>query len=91
MARTVHCTKLNEELEGLDFVPFSNDIGQRIYDNISKQAWQMWINHSVMVINEYRLNLATTEGKEVYDKPLAAFFFGDITEMPAGYRPPQSE
>ena len=82
MARTVHCTKLNEELEGLDFVPFSNDIGQRIYDNISKQAWQMWINHS---------NLATTEGQEVYDKHLEEFFFGDSTEMPAGYRPPQSE
>ena len=84
MARTVHCTKLNEELEGLDFVPFSNDIGQRIYDNLSKQAWQMWIN-------EYRLNLATTEGQEVYDKHLEEFFFGDSTEMPAGYRPPQSE
>ena len=91
MARTVHCTKLNEELEGLDFVPFSNDIGQRIYDNISKQAWQMWINHSVMVINEYRLNLATTEGQEVYDKHLEEFFFVDSPEMPAGYRPPQSE
>ena len=91
MARMVHCAKLNEELEGLDFVPFPNELGQRIYDNVSKQAWQMWINYSVMVINEYRLNLATTDGQEVYDRHLEAFFFGENAEMPPGYRPPQSE
>ncbi len=91
MARMVHCVKLNEELEGLDFVPFPNELGQRIYDSISKQAWQMWINYSVMVINEYRLNLATAEGQEVYDRNLEEFFFGEGGEMPPGYRPPQSK
>ena len=91
MARMVHCVKLNEELEGLDFVPFPDELGQRIYDNISKEAWQMWINHSVMVINEYRLNLATTEAQEIYDRHLEEFFFGEGTEKPPGYRPPQSE
>ncbi len=91
MARMVHCVKLNEELEGLDFVPFPNELGQRIYDNISKQAWQLWINYSVMVINEYRLNLATTEAQEIYDRHLEAFFFGEGAEMPPGYQPPQSK
>ena len=52
MARMVQCVKLEKELEGLEFVPFPNELGQRIYDNISKQAWQMWIDFSVMVINE---------------------------------------
>ena len=91
MARIVHCAKLNEELEGLDFVPFPNELGQRIYDNISKQAWQMWMNHSVMVINEYRLNLATDEGQEGYDRHLEDFFFGEGGELPPGYQPPQSQ
>ena len=91
MARIVHCAKLNEELEGLDFVPFPNELGQRIYDNISKQAWQMWMNHSVMVINEYRLNLATDEGQEVYDRHLEDFFLGEGGELPPGYQPPQSQ
>jgi len=78
----VHCAKLNEELEGLDFTPFPNELGQRIYDHVSKEAWQMWINYSVMVINEYRLNLATPEGQEVYDRYLENFFFGEDAASP---------
>lgn len=91
MARMVQCAKLEKELEGLEFVPFPNELGQRIYDNISKQAWQMWIDFSVMVINEYRLNLATAEGQEIYDKNLDDFFFGEGAKMPAGYTPPKSK
>lgn len=91
MARMVQCVKLGEELEGLEFVPFPNELGQRIYDGISKQAWQMWIDFSVMVINEYRLNLATAEGQETYDKHLEEFFFGDGAQMPPGYKPPKSK
>lgn len=91
MARMVQCAKLGEELEGLEFVPFPNELGQRIYDNISKQAWQMWMDFSVMVINEYRLNLATSEGQEIYDKHLEEFFFGDGAQMPPGYKPPKSK
>lgn len=91
MARMVQCVKLKEELEGLEFVPFPNELGQRIYDNISQQAWQMWIHHSVMVINEYRLNLATTESQEIYDRHLEEFLFGEGAEMPPGYRPPQTK
>jgi Fe-S cluster biosynthesis and repair protein YggX len=92
MARMVKCVKLGEELEGLDFNPFPNtDLGQRIYDNVSKQAWQMWIHHSVMVINEYRLNLATKEGQRIYDENLEQFFFGEGAQLPPGYRPPKSK
>ena len=91
MARMVQCVKLEKELEGLEFVPFPNELGQRIYDNISKQAWLIWIDFSVMVINEYRLNLATAEGQEIYDKNLDDFFFGEGAKMPEGYTPPKSK
>lgn len=91
MARMVKCAKIGKELEGLDFVPFPTELGQRIYDNVSKQAWQMWINFSVMIINEYRLNLATQEGQRVYDEQMEQFFFGEGAQLPPGYVPPKSK
>jgi len=91
MARILQCVKLGEELEGLDFQPFPNELGKRIYENVSKQAWQMWVDHSVMLINEYRLNLATKEAQDFYDEQLEQFFFGEGSELPPGYRPPKSK
>lgn len=91
MARMVKCVKLDKELEGLDFVPFPNELGKRIYDNVSKEAWKMWIDHSVMIINEYRLNLATKEAQQIYDEQLEQFFFGEGAQLPPGYVPPKSK
>lgn len=91
MARMVKCVKLGKELPGLDFVPFPTELGQRIYDNVSKEAWQLWLNHSVMLINEYRLNLATKEAQAFYDEQLEAFFFGEGSQLPPGYVPPKSK
>ncbi len=91
MARMLQCVKLGEELEGLDFQPFPNDLGKRIYENVSKQAWQMWLDHSVMLINEYRLNLSTKEAQDFYDEQLEQFFFGEGSELPPGYQPPKSK
>lgn len=91
MARMVQCVKIGEELPGLDFVPFPNDLGQRIYDNVSQQAWRMWLDHSVMLINEYRLNLATKEAQQFYDEQLEAFFFGEGSQLPPGYVPPKAK
>ena len=87
MTRQVFCDYFQKELEGLDRPPYPGEIGQKIYNSVSKQAWQMWMNHSVMVINEYRLNLATDEGQEVYDRHLEDFFFGEGGELPPGYQP----
>ena len=92
MSRMVKCTKLGEELEGMDFNPFPNTtLGQRIYDQVSKQAWQMWVRHSIMIINEYRLNLATKEAQQVYDEHLERFFFGEGEQAPPGFRPPDAQ
>lgn len=91
MARMVQCVKIGEELEGLDFQPFPNDLGKRIYDSVSKQGWQLWLDHSVMLINEYRLNLATAEAQTFYDEQLEQFFFGEGSQLPPGYRPPKSK
>lgn len=91
MARMVQCVKLSEELEGMDFVPFPNELGQRIYDNVSKKAWQMWIDLSVMIINEYQLNLATKEAQQFYDEQLEQFFFGEGAQLPPGYVAPKSK
>ncbi|MBM3265132.1 MAG: oxidative damage protection protein [candidate division Zixibacteria bacterium] len=92
MARIVRCVKLEQDLEGLDFNPFPNtELGQRIFDHVSKQAWQLWIRQSVMLINEYRLNLATKEAQAIYDQHLEKFFFGEGAEPPPGYRPPADD
>ena len=91
MARMVQCVKLGKELEGMAFVPFPTELGQRIYDNVSQQAWQMWIDLSVMIINEYQLNLATKEAQQFYDEQLENFFFGEGAQLPPGYVPPKSK
>ena len=64
-ARKVFCVKFQKELEGLDEIPFEgHPLGQKIYDNVSKDAWKMWVEHMKMLMNEYRLNLGTTEAQE---------------------------
>ena len=64
MARTVNCVILNAEAEGLDFAPYPGDLGQRIYDGVSKEAWQRWLGHQTMLINEYRLTPIEPEARK---------------------------
>ena len=64
MARTVHCKKLDKDLPGLDRPPYKNELGQRIFNEISKEAWDMWLKDSVKYINTYRIDLASTEGQK---------------------------
>ena len=91
-ARKVFCVKLQRELEGLDEVPFEgHPLGQKIYDNVSKQAWKMWVEHMKMLMNEYRLNLGTQEAQEFIVKQMDDYFFGEGAALPAGYVPPQSK
>lgn len=90
--RIVHCAKLDKDLPGLDEVPFDSPLGQRIYDNISKQAWAMWADHLKMMINEYRLNPATAEAQELIVKQMEDFFFGEGTATPPpDYVPPSQQ
>ena len=73
---TVFCVKLQKELPGLDEPPFDNELGRKVYDNVSQQAWTMWMEHCKMLLNEYRLNPARREDQEVIAKQLEQFFFG---------------
>jgi Fe-S cluster biosynthesis and repair protein YggX len=84
----VHCVKLGKDLPGLAETPFDHPLGQRIYDNVSQQAWNMWKEHLKMIINEFRLNPATMEAQEMILKQMEAYFFGEGGQAPPDYVPP---
>jgi len=74
MTRYVKCVKLGREAEGLEFAPLPNELGQYIYDNVSKEAWQGWLSHQTMLINENRLNLSDTKAREYLSQQLTLYF-----------------
>ena len=90
MARTVQCIKLGQEAEGLDFPPYPGELGKRIWENVSKQAWAAWLKHQTMLVNENRLNLADAQARKYLAKQMEAHFFGDGAEVAAGYTPPSA-
>ena len=87
--RMVQCVKLHKELPGLDEPPWIGDLGQRIYDNVSQQAWNMWLDQLRMMINEYRLVPSTKEHQDFIAHQMEKFFFGEGTEHPPGYVAPK--
>ena len=89
MMRMVKCAKLGIETEGLENPPFPGAKGQRIYDNISKQVWQEWMNLQTMLINEHKLASFEPQAKKFLEEEREKFLFGSGTEMPEGYIPPQ--
>ncbi|MDN3543836.1 MAG: oxidative damage protection protein [Roseateles asaccharophilus] len=90
MARTVQCAYLKKEGEGLDFPVYPGDLGKRIFDNVSKEAWALWLKHQTMLVNENRLNLADLRARQYLARQMEQFFFGDGAEQPAGYVPPSA-
>ena len=87
-ARKVFCVKFQKDKEGLDEVPFEgHPIGQRIFDNVSKDAWKMWIEHMKMLMNEFRLNLATQEAQEFLIAEMEKYFFGPGSTLPPDFVP----
>jgi len=88
MARMVHCIHLKKEAEGLAFAPYPGELGKRIYDGVSKEAFEMWKKHQTMLVNENRLNLADARARQYLARQMEQFFFGDGAEKPAGYVPP---
>jgi Fe-S cluster biosynthesis and repair protein YggX len=88
MTRMVNCVKLGREAEGLDFAPYPGELGKRIYDNVSKEAWQGWLKHQTMLVNENRLNLADAHARKYLARQMERFFFGEDVDQPAGYVPP---
>ncbi len=77
MARMVNCVKLGKEAEGLDMLTYPGDLGQRIYDNISKEAWQAWVNHQTMLMNEYRLSPINPKDRKFLEEEMEKFLFGE--------------
>ncbi len=87
MARMVHCVKLGRDAEGLDRPPYPGALGQRIYENVSKEAWQGWIRYQTMLVNENRLNLADARARQYLAEQMENYFFGEGAQMPPGYVP----
>ena len=90
MARTIQCVYLKKEAEGLDLPMYPGELGKRIYDNVSKEAWQLWMKHQTMLVNENRLNLADQRARQYLARQMERFFFGEGADQPAGYVPPSA-
>ena len=90
MARTVQCVKLGREAEGLDIPPLPGELGRRIFDSVSKEAWQQWQRHQTMLVNENRLNLSDVKARQYLRTQMEEYFFGTGGDVPAGYVPPAS-
>jgi Fe-S cluster biosynthesis and repair protein YggX len=88
MSRTVNCILLGAEAEGLDYAPYPGELGVRIYENVSKQAWQRWVAHQTMLINEYRLTPIEPEARSFLEKEMEKFFFGEGSAAPKEFVPP---
>ena len=88
MARTVHCIKLGREADGLDFPPYPGELGKKIYLNVSKEAWQQWVRHQTMLINEYRLTPVEPKARKFLEEEMEKFFFGEGSAVPDEYVPP---
>lgn len=88
MSRMVNCVKLGKEAEGLDMQPYPGDLGKRVFENVSKEAWQMWLQQQTMLINEYRLTPIDPQHRKMLENEMEKFFFGEGGEMPEGFVPP---
>jgi Fe-S cluster biosynthesis and repair protein YggX len=87
MARTVQCVKLQREAEGLERPPFRGPLGERLFENVSALAWRMWLEHSKMLINEYRLDLTSETGQRLWMTECEKYFFGEGSNVPDEFVP----
>ena len=87
MARMVQCVKLDKEAEGLDRPTYPGDLGKRIYQQVSKEAWQSWLGHQTMLINEYRLTPVDPKARKFLEEEMEKYFFGGGSAMPDGFIP----
>ena len=88
MARTVRCIKLGRDAEGLDFPPYPGELGKRIFDSVSKEAWKQWLEHQKMLVNENRLNLSDPKARKYLEQQMEKYFFGEGADSASGYTPP---
>ncbi len=87
MARTVNCIKLGKEADGMDFPPYPGELGKRIYENVSKEAWAGWLKQQTMLVSENRLSLADPDARKYLTQQTEAYFFGEGADKASGYIP----
>lgn len=87
MSRTVQCVMLGTEAEGLARPPYPGELGQRIFENVSRQAWRQWLSHQTMLINEYRLTPFEPKARKFLEEEMEKYFFGEGSEKPKEYVP----
>ena len=91
MARTVHCIKLDKDLDGMDFPPYPGELGKKIYLNVSKEAWAAWLKQQTMLVNENRLSLADPAARKYLSEQTEKYFFGDGADTASGYVPVKND
>ncbi len=89
MARMVNCVVLGKEAEGLDRQTYPGELGKRIFENVSKEAWQKWMGQQTMLINEYRLSPVDPKARKFLEEQMEKFFFGEGADTPEGFVPPE--
>ena len=89
MTRTVNCIKLGKEAEGLQMAPYPGDLGQRIFENVSKEAWSAWLQHQTMLINEYRLTPIEPKDRKFLEGEMEKYFFGEGSSVPDEFVAPE--
>ena len=88
--RTVKCVKLKREAPGLEYMPYPGELGQKVYDQVSQEAWQQWVGHQTMLINEYRLTPVDPKARKFLEEEMEKFFFADEgSEKPKEFIPPE--
>ena len=87
MGAMVNCVKMKRELEGLDKPPYPGDLGQRVFENVSKECWAEWLKHQTMLLNEYRLSPIDPKARKFLEEQMDKFFFGDGGETPPEFKP----
>lgn len=88
MSRIVKCSKLGEELEGLDYPPFPGELGKKVYENVSKEAWKQWLGQQTILINEYRLSSLDPKAQSFLKEEMQKFLFGgEDLDMPEEFKP----
>jgi Fe-S cluster biosynthesis and repair protein YggX len=87
--RTVQCVLLKREAPGFDRAPYPGELGRRIYESVSREAWGLWLNHQTMLINEYRLTPIEPKARKFLEGEMEKFFFGAGSQAPEGYQPPK--
>ena len=88
MSRTVHCVKLGKDAPGLNQPPYPGELGKKIFESISEEAWRLWLRHQTMLINEHRLSVIDPKHRAFLEEQMHKFLFEDSAEVPQGYVPP---